>query len=53
MPEQPRLASPHLSLSVTPLLMPTSSLHQFLNGWAQGVNAYEMRLGKYHNVDCP
>lgn len=28
-------------------------LHQFLNGWIQGLNAYEMRLGKYHNVDCP
>ncbi|KAI0302523.1 lysozyme-like domain-containing protein [Russula brevipes] len=26
-------------------------VHQFLNGWAQGVNAYEKGLGKYHNVD--
>ncbi|KAI0283580.1 lysozyme-like domain-containing protein [Russula aff. rugulosa BPL654] len=28
-------------------------LHQFVNGWLQGLNAYEMRLGIYHNVDCP
>jgi len=39
--------------SATALLMSVSSLHQFLNGWIQGLNAYEMRLGKYHNVDCP
>ena len=53
MPEQPRLVNTLLPLFMTALLMPISSIHQFLNGWAQGVNAYEMRLGKYHNVDCP
>ena len=52
MPEQPRLVSPRLPLSMIAFLMPSFSLHQFLNGWMQGVNAYEMRLGKYHNVDC-
>jgi hypothetical protein len=53
MPEQPRLVGSLLPLSVTAFLMPIFSLHQFLNGWMQGVNAYEMRLGKYHNVECP
>lgn len=32
------------------------SLHQFLNGWIQNINAYDqgLRLGKYFNLDvCP
>jgi hypothetical protein len=30
------------------------SLHQFLNGWMQNINAYEAHLGKYFNLDsCP
>jgi hypothetical protein len=27
------------------------SLHQFVNGWLQGNNAYEAGLGKYFNLD--
>jgi len=26
-------------------------LHQFLNGWCQNVNAYDVKLGKYFNLD--
>lgn len=27
------------------------SLFQFMNGWVQNVNAYDMALGQYHNLD--
>ncbi|KAI0256164.1 lysozyme-like domain-containing protein [Lactifluus subvellereus] len=26
-------------------------IHQFVNGWLQGMNAYDAGLGKYHNLD--
>ena len=51
MPKQPRLASLSLPLCVTLLLTPISSVHQFVNGWLQGVDAYAKGLGKYHNLN--
>ena len=39
------------SLCVTLWLISISSVHQFVNGWLQGVDAYAKGLGKYHNLN--
>jgi hypothetical protein len=51
MPKQPRLASVLLPLCLMVVLILGISVHQFVNGWLQGMNAYNAGLGKYHNLD--